>query len=68
MELIDKINQEETIQEVSYKYNIGFEEMAKFYQQASSSEIKQMEKLAKRNDWNGFKKLIKKVLGINLKG
>jgi len=58
----------ETMQEASYKYNIGFQEMVAFYDKANKSEIKHMEKLVKGNDWNGFKKLIKKVLGIELKG
>ena len=68
MNLSDNIDKEETIQEVSYKYNIGFEEMVGFYDKASQGQIKQMEKLVKNNDWNGFKKLIKNVIGVNLKG
>jgi len=66
--ITDLIDKEEIIQEVSYKYNIGFQEMVQFYGKASQSEIKQMEKLIKNVNWNGFKKLIKNVLGIDLKG
>jgi hypothetical protein len=62
------IEKEEAISEASYKYNIGFEEMVHFYQKASPNEIKQMEKIIKSDSWGAFKKLIKKVLGIELKG
>lgn len=68
MNLIDKIVQEESLHELAYRYNIGFMEMAKFYQEASPKEIKLMEKFAKSNNWEGFKKLIKKVIDVELKG
>ncbi|GEM_PF-3006805 len=55
-----------TLREASYAGNIGFEEMVKFYRSASDNEIEIMEKIIKRNDWNAFKKLIEKVLGISL--
>ena len=64
----EKIDQEQTMNEVAYKYNIGFQEMVQFYQKASPHEIKLMEVLIKKDSWNGFKKLIKNVLGIDLKG
>ena len=67
-DLVDKIQKEETLNEVSYKQNIGFEEMVKFYQKASPTEIKQMEKFAKADDKKRFRMLIKKVLGIELRG
>lgn len=62
---------ERTDEVVSAK-NIGFEEMVKFYQNASKSELKMMEKLLKDKDtsleqWAKFKSLIRKVLGVNLK-
>lgn len=53
--------------EASYFGNIGFQEMVKFYQKASSSDQDLMDQLVRKNDWEGFKKLIKKVLGITLK-
>jgi len=56
-----------TIEEAAYPGNIGFEEMSTFYQVASSSEIKQMEKVIKEGDWNKFRLLIKKVTGKELK-
>jgi hypothetical protein len=65
---LEKINTEIDMNEASYKNNIGFQEMVEFYQKASSSEIKQMENMIKNDSWNGFRKLIKKVLGVNLKG
>jgi uncharacterized membrane protein len=49
-----------------YGGNIGFQEMAEFYQKASKSEIKQMEKIIRAEDWPGFKKLIKRVLKVTL--
>lgn len=48
------------------RYNIGFEEMAKFYQTASPMQIKRMEKIVKAEDWRKFKALIKDVLGVEL--
>lgn len=57
---------EEDMKEAIGKFNIGFEEMVKFYNQASPQDIKQMEKIIKKNDWNKFKALIKKTLGVEL--
>ena len=58
---------EEDIKEAVSAFNIGFEEMVKFYNEANPKEIKQMEKIVKKSDWSKFKALIKKVLGIELK-
>lgn len=55
------------ITEASYPGNIGFAEMAKFYKNASKSEIKEMEKIVKAEDWEGFKKMIQKTINIKLK-
>lgn len=52
--------------EASYKGNLGFEEMAKFYQKANKQQIEELEKALKHNDWDWFKKLIKQVLSIVL--
>ena len=54
--------------EASYRMNIGFQEMAAFYNTATKNQIKHMEKIVKDNDWNAFKRLIKKVLNVELKG
>jgi len=63
---IDDIEIIEKIHEAAYKGNIGFQEMAEFYQKADDKEIKLMEKLIKKADWKSFKALIKKVLGVDL--
>ena len=65
---IERINQESDMSEASYKYNIGFQEMVDFYQKASPKVVQQMENLIKKDSWHGFKRLIKKVLGVDLKG
>jgi len=57
---------EDEMKEAVGKFNIGFEEMVKFYNEANPKEIKQMEQIIKRDDWNRFKALIKKVLGVQL--
>jgi hypothetical protein len=53
--------------EAAYADNIGFEEMVRFYRKASQKQIEKMERLCKENDWDGFKRLIKLVLSIDLK-
>ncbi len=55
------------LDEAAYPGNIGFEEMVKFYQVASKSEITEMEKIIKKGDWNKFKELVTKVTGKELK-
>lgn len=68
LKLLRNFNKESNMQEASYKYNIGFQEMVQFYQKASPREIQKMESIIKNDNWTGFKKLIKNVLGIELKG
>ena len=53
--------------EAAYPGNIGFVEMVEFYKVASNPEIKEMEKIIKKGDWNKFKELITKVTGRDLK-
>ena len=55
------------MKEAAYRFNIGFEEMVKFYQAADPRPIKRMEKIIKANDWRKFKALIKEVLGVELR-
>ena len=55
------------VDEMTYPGNIGFQEMFQFYAKASHAQIKQMEEIARAEDWKAFKKLIKKVLGVQLK-
>jgi len=55
------------ITEASYPGNIGFSEMAKYYKTATPSQLKELEKIIKSEDWDAFKAQIKKVLGVKLK-
>lgn len=52
--------------EAAYKNNLGFQEMVKFFQVANDKQIEKMEKILKDEDWEGFKKIIKEVLGTQL--
>lgn len=52
--------------EASFKQNIGFVELVQFYKTASPSEIKEMEKIVKKNDWEKFKEIIERVLKVRL--
>lgn len=54
------------IDEKSYKGNIGFVEMAKFFQKANKTEISQMEQILVDEDWESFKNIINKKLKIKL--
>jgi enolase len=63
---IDLLNEQKLICEAAYPGNIGFAEMAKFYQVADDKQIKQMEEIIKNEDWEGFKKLISKVIKVKL--
>lgn len=56
----------EYIDEAAYQGNLGFQELAHFYQVADEKNIKKMERIIKKEDWNEFKKLIKKVIGVKL--
>lgn len=58
---------EDDMQEAIGKFNVGFEEMVKFYNAADPRQIKRMEKIVKSNDWRKFKALIKEVLGVELR-
>jgi preprotein translocase subunit Sss1 len=52
--------------EAAYGQNMGIIEMIAFYKKASNSQVKQMEKAAKKKDWDEFKKIIKEVIGVDL--
>jgi hypothetical protein len=54
------------ITEQSYPGNIGVMEMIAFYNKANKQQIKQMEKVAKKKDWEAFKAIIKEVTGVEL--
>ena len=53
--------------EASYKGNIGFEEMVRFYRKADKAQEKEMDAAVKKNDFVAFKTLIQLVLGVTLK-
>ena len=57
----------EILTEASYKGNIGAIEMIQFFQKSSDKDIKKMQKIVDKEDWEEYKKLIKKVLGVDLK-
>lgn len=55
------------LNEAAYQNNIGFEEMVKFYKNATRAQSAQMDKIIIAEDWEAFKKLIKTVTGVSLK-
>lgn len=57
---------EQILSEFAYKGNIGFVELVKFYRQASPKQIKEMEIVIGKGDWESFKDLINRVLGVKL--
>lgn len=59
-------NFRQLITEASYPGNIGFEELTKYYSVANKSQIKIIEDIIKRADWEAFKKQIQNVLKIKL--
>lgn len=42
--------------------NVGFPEVAKFYQRATEVQKDEMANFCRDNDWDGFKNLIKKIV------
>lgn len=52
--------------EAAYPGNLGFEELVNFYDVATDSERKQLDKAIKKNNWYEFKLLIQKVLNVTL--
>lgn len=55
------------LNEAAYDGNLGFSELVEFYQKADKTEIDKMERLIKNDDWDGFKQLVQRVLGVKLK-
>ncbi len=53
--------------EASYEGNIGFQEMAEFYQKATHKQIEEMERIIRAEDWSKFKSMIRIVTGVKLK-
>ena len=53
--------------EAAYPGNIGIMELINFNQRATPAERQEMKRVIEESDWNRFKELIKKVLGVDLK-
>lgn len=54
------------IKEASYKGNMGFEEMMRFYEVASKSQATKLEKLLDEDDLEAAWDLVEKVTGKSL--
>ena len=51
--------------EASCPDNVGFVEMVKSYQTATQAQTEKMGKRCRNNDWDGFEKLINKVVRMD---
>jgi hypothetical protein len=60
------MNFQQFLTEASYPKNMGAMEMMQFYDKATREEEKEMDDILERKDWESFKKLIYKVVGIKL--
>ena len=58
---------EKYMDEAAYQGNIGFQEMVEVYRKATNAQIKLIEKAVKAADWNTYKELVEKILGVKLK-
>lgn len=47
---------------------VAWDELTLFYKTADKPEIAKMEMMVKKEDWEGFKKLVYSVIGKKLKG
>ena len=54
------------LEEAAFHGNLGFVEMVQLYDKATPEQLKELDKIIKANDWEGYKKLVKKVLGVML--
>jgi len=61
-----KVKEIETLQEIAYAKNVGIHEMFRFMQIATPEQEDEMETIIMSDDWEGYRKLIKKVLGTEL--
>jgi hypothetical protein len=52
--------------EMTYTGNIGFEEMVRFYQVASSTQFKNIKIIINKGNWLSFNKLIYQLLVTKL--
>lgn len=59
---------DKSLPEASYEGNMGFEEMFKFYQQATEKQVELLEKLIDEDKIKEAWQLVQKVVGVKLKG
>ncbi len=52
--------------EAAYRGNLGLMELAKFYRIATPEQKARMDEITNSEDWEGFKALVKEVLGVTL--
>lgn len=59
----------EELNEATYKGNLGFEEMVKFWNKAKKEDLQAMNKILSKPkpSFDEFKELIRKVTGVELK-
>ena len=55
------------LKESAYEGNLGAIEMMKFYQKASDSDIKKMERFLDKKAWKKAWELLKKITGVALR-
>ncbi len=56
----------EMFMEAAYRGNLGLMELAKFYRIATPEQKARMDEITNSEDWEGFKALVKEVLGVTL--
>lgn len=49
-----------------YPGNLGFQEMMQLTFKANDEQLKKLDKIVNNNDQNGFRRLVKEVLGVTL--
>ena len=67
MKATDVTKEMQGISELAYIGNIGFTEMVKFQKVATRAQKKKMDRAVADENWNAFKAIIKKVVGVSLK-
>jgi uncharacterized protein YehS (DUF1456 family) len=55
------------LREAAYIGNLGFQEMVMLYQKATEAQLRKLEDIIRKNDESGFRRMVKKILGVTLK-
>ena len=55
------------IYEAAYKGNLGMVEMMQLYNIMSEKEIKKLKLIIANEDWEAYRKIVKKYLDVDLK-